>query len=951
MVAGAQRVPRRAAAGPLKILVAVGAPDEGKSDQAVLDLERELQGILDAVEAASRLGNAQVRFLEVGHPDEIERALIADEYHVLHLSGHGKPGAIALENEDGGEVDVTAEELAERLKRAGRSLPLVFLSSCHGGTASSETVGMATGLVRAGIPLVLSMQTRVTDLYASKLAEAFYADLATAETPLASRALARARQKLEEERRKAVERGAPLSQTEPEYAAASLFGSGTETPLIDRGLDLVSLSRPPVHKVTGPVPQLTIGELVGRRRDLRQVMRVLRDDPRSVKAIGHRAGVVVTGIGGIGKSSVAGRTMVRMSEEGWIVAASSGRFSLGDIARALAFGLMERNKLNGIWAQLANAQLDDSWRVELIKALLQRERVLLVLDNFEDNLKVGGGAFLDPMTKTWLWLFARSAKSAKLLITSRYPLPGGADYFETRQLGPLSPAETRKLVLRLEGLEGISTENLAEVQRRIGGHPRLLEYLDGILRAGKARFPEVVERLRSQATEAGISLERGVGDLSGAMRDAAMIGARDVLLDELLAIATENGDAETLLQCAVSSLPIDAAGVAHALSDSETTPEVVGKTEASLERLVDLSLVTDLDTGLFWVHRWTAKALAERSPVEHRARCARAGRYRVWRMRNIVDAMEATRNFLDGQEFDDASTVAFGVANALVRFDQSAAAAAFAAEVGQRLPETNNNFAALADIEASSILALGFTDRALKRYERLLALEERRVKAEPERADYQRDLSISHERLGDLMSALGQGEQAREFYQKALAISERLAKAEPERADYQRDLSVSHERLGGLMSALGQGEQAREFYQKALAISERLAKAEPERADYQRDLSVSYNKLGTVMSALGQGEQAREFYQKALAIRERLAKAEPERADYQRDLLVSLLRIMQVAPERADAAIAQGQAILRQLEERGVMIEQQDDIRRLFELEPSAASRIQEGESQWQEHP
>ena len=37
---------------------------------------------------------------------------------------------------------------------------------------------------------------------------------------------------------------------------------------------------------------------------------------------------------------------------------------------------------------------------------------------------------------------------------------------------------------------------------------------------------------------------------------------------------------------------------------------------------------------------------------------------------------------------------------------------------------------------------------------------------------------------------------AREAYLKSLAIAERLAQAEPDRADYQRDLAVSHWRLG-----------------------------------------------------------------------------------------------------------------------------------------------------------
>ncbi|MBV8092445.1 MAG: tetratricopeptide repeat protein, partial [Acetobacteraceae bacterium] len=137
------------------------------------------------------------------------------------------------------------------------------------------------------------------------------------------------------------------------------------------------------------------------------------------------------------------------------------------------------------------------------------------------------------------------------------------------------------------------------------------------------------------------------------------------------------------------------------------------------------------------------------------------------------------------------------------------------------------------------------------------------------------------------LGALGQGEQARQMYLKALAIAERLAQAEPDRADYQRDVSVSYNNMGDLLSALGQGEEARQMYLKVLAIAERLAQAEPDRADYQVDLAVSL-----VKRAFGEGDSAeRQLLARALSILEalkakgRLAPAdEPKIAALQRML-------------------------------------------------------------------
>lgn len=127
-----------------KILVAVGAPDEGRTRSGVLDLEQELQSIIDAVADAQRCGNAYVKILEVAHPKEITKALKERTYHMLHLSGHGQQGRLELEDEDGNPIQVSAPDLADALIESERPLPHVFLSGCHTGRGDSETVSLAS---------------------------------------------------------------------------------------------------------------------------------------------------------------------------------------------------------------------------------------------------------------------------------------------------------------------------------------------------------------------------------------------------------------------------------------------------------------------------------------------------------------------------------------------------------------------------------------------------------------------------------------------------------------------------------------------------------------------------------------------------------------------------------------------------------------------------------------
>src|SRR5262249_40943536 len=216
--------------------------------------------------------------------------------------------------------------------------------------------------------------------------------------------------------------------------------------------------------------------------------------------------------------------------------------------------------------------------------LLAGYRVLLVLDNFEDNLMVGGGDFLDPITESVLLTLMRAAQRGKLLVTSRYPVPMGREWLAEEPLGPPSLAGTRNLSYRLPSLANAAPETLGLVLRHIGGHPRLLEYLDALLRQGTARLPEVTRRLRAQAQRLGLTPERLGGDLEQSMRDALWLGAEDILLDQLLDMLRTTPEAlETLFQASVFAFPVSIQGLASTLAElPEATPAQVEATQRTI---------------------------------------------------------------------------------------------------------------------------------------------------------------------------------------------------------------------------------------------------------------------------------------------------------------------------------------------------------------------------------
>jgi hypothetical protein len=82
-----------------------------------VDVEAEMQGLLDAVTDPALADHAQVRILEVASLPEITKALRQDQYHVLHLFGHGSADGIELEDEDGNAASTPTNTLVDAATR------------------------------------------------------------------------------------------------------------------------------------------------------------------------------------------------------------------------------------------------------------------------------------------------------------------------------------------------------------------------------------------------------------------------------------------------------------------------------------------------------------------------------------------------------------------------------------------------------------------------------------------------------------------------------------------------------------------------------------------------------------------------------------------------------------------------------------------------------------------
>ena len=329
--------------GPLRILVAIGSPETQNARGELLDMEAELQRILDATDAPRRTGKAFVHILEQGSVKAIHDALAKRRYHILHISCHAAPGALILEDADGKEDSVTAQRLCDEAIPAERAAPLVVLAGCStgqdaeapDGSHAGRLPGLARTLVARGVPAVIAMQAPVGDRFATDLTGCIYEALAGWEEPRPLAALSHARRRVEDKRRADTS----ALQPPPEWATPASFCSAGPLRLYDATVPFEDVKEAPEPTFDPGVVVRRIGDMVGRRREQRVILQALRD--------ADGAGVLIHGIGGVGKSTLAAQILHRLVDDGFLLISLRGETDPDRILSAIATRLFSISLAQG----------------------------------------------------------------------------------------------------------------------------------------------------------------------------------------------------------------------------------------------------------------------------------------------------------------------------------------------------------------------------------------------------------------------------------------------------------------------------------------------------------------------------------------------------------------------------------------------------------------------------
>ena len=386
-----QAAPGRVLAGPLRIVVAIASPDTGSGP--LLDYERELRNVLSAVRAA-RAGQADVAVVPFATPAAIRAELDRDPAHVLHITGHGSPGRLYLEQEDGSARAVTADELADQVIPPGRMPPVIILAACYTDAAASQDgVSFAARLCQRGAAAVIATETSITDTYATRLLARVYGTLAQASDPDVVIALSQARRQVQAELETSPDPRCHLLAGLGEWAAVTVLATAGSVPVLDPGH--TAAARQPSRPQIAGLAERDDWYFVGRRAEQRRW---------PAELTGPGAGLVICGIGGTGKTTLAAElaARVRDREPGRVLVSMAGPLTLEGLLGAVTAGIRRELLVSGgrditdaVRALDVAARADVSWRdrVAVLRGyVLDRVPVLVLLDNFEDNLRAEGDA-------------------------------------------------------------------------------------------------------------------------------------------------------------------------------------------------------------------------------------------------------------------------------------------------------------------------------------------------------------------------------------------------------------------------------------------------------------------------------------------------------------------------------------------------------------------------------
>jgi hypothetical protein len=131
-----------------------------------LRLDEEVREIEEGLLRAKYRGQFELHSRLAVRPKDIRRALLDYGPHIVHFSGHGKKGALLVEDEGGSTAAVSSKALSGLFELFSGQVECVLLNSCYSAEQATD--------ISKHINYVVGMQKKIKDKAAIEFAVGFY---------------------------------------------------------------------------------------------------------------------------------------------------------------------------------------------------------------------------------------------------------------------------------------------------------------------------------------------------------------------------------------------------------------------------------------------------------------------------------------------------------------------------------------------------------------------------------------------------------------------------------------------------------------------------------------------------------------------------------------------------------------------------------------------------------
>jgi tetratricopeptide (TPR) repeat protein len=564
---------------------------------------------------------------------------------------------------------------------------------------------------------------------------------------------------------------------------------------------------------------------VGRRRQLQNCLRALRPPSGQI-------GVLIHGMGGLGKSSLAARLCDRLS--GFTQVVWVGELTADRVVDGLTAKLEHQALREG----LQQAQEPLKFRLKRVFAQMAAKGespFLWVLDDFEHNLEPRGDAYVLKPTpaavmEALVWAMRETGARDKLILTCRYEVE--ASFSQHLYLQGMDGFKATELRKKCEQLPAFAIASKVEdglqarAQALADGNPRLLEWLNKMLCDGSLDQVAILDRL------AGL--------------EADQKELRELVLAEALLAQMSEPMQALLRRGLIFELPVPQAALVAICED-------IPQPEALIQRCVALGLLEVSPDGSLRVPR--ILPLKPPENLESLAQQAAQELYRLW--------------------WQEAETATEEPLLEIHRLACVGNVADIAIEMAAKLTGNWNNRGRFrevvnlctktlrlkADYRILHSLAwaeddLGLMQPCLEHYKQALDscpdVEEVDIKL---KAAMLNNLGIVYVKQGEV-------EQAIALYRQSIEIEERIG-------NVQGKAATLHQ-MAGIYANQGDVEKAISLYLQSLELTERIGDVQGKAA--------TLHQMAGIYANQGDVEKAIALYQQSLELKERIGDVQGKAA-------------------------------------------------------------------------